>query len=53
MVILTDFKDIGNIWGCSAHTMSHQGTGLRVLRPVFHKVKDSKSHDSVNDNLNQ
>lgn len=52
MIILTDFKDIGNIWECSAHTMSHQGTGLRALRAVFHKVKDSKSHDSVNHNLN-
>jgi hypothetical protein len=51
MIILTDFKDISNIWECSAYTMSHQGIGLRVLKPDFHEVKDSKSHDSVSRKL--
>lgn len=40
MVILPDLNDIGNIWECSAHIMSHQGTGLRVqrlLRSLNHK----------------
>ena len=49
MVILTDFNDIGKMWKCSAHTMSHKGTGLRVLRlqkavkSIADGVKDFKS----------
>jgi hypothetical protein len=59
MSILTDFNDIGNkelgkMWKCPAHTVSHKGTGLRVLRfqkavkLTAHGVKDFKSHISVN-----
>jgi hypothetical protein len=54
MIILTDLNAIGKIWKCSAHTMSHKGTGLRVLRLkravklTAHGVKDFKSQRSEN-----
>jgi hypothetical protein len=54
MIILTDLNAIGKMWKCSAHAMSHKGTGLRVLRHqksiklTDHGVKDFKSQRSVN-----
>jgi hypothetical protein len=50
MIILTDFNDIGKMWKCSAHTMSHKGIGLRVprlqgaVKPEADGVKDFESH---------
>jgi hypothetical protein len=54
MIILTDLNAIGKMWKCSAHAMSHKGTGLRVLRLqksvklTDYGVKDFKSQRSVN-----
>jgi hypothetical protein len=54
MIILTDLNAIGKMWKCSAHAMSHKGTGLRVLRLqksvkfTDHGVKDFKSQISEN-----
>jgi hypothetical protein len=54
MIILTDLNAIGKMWKCSAHAMSHKGTGLRVFRLqksvklIDYGVKDFKSQRSVN-----
>jgi hypothetical protein len=53
-VLATNLNAIGKMWKCSAHTMNHNGTGLRVQRAqkavnlTVYGVKDFKSHRSVN-----